>query len=145
MQNEEFLSVKSVKSAVNFFGCGPTVLNAMKNVGTGGHGGRRGKNSVLSAFSCSSVLRFLRQSASICGQFRIQPPLAALGVSPLPLWVQYDTQVTNAQALATIRIFSRFSIDISTYQLYNYPRMVRNVARNEWTNGDRTKEAKAEN
>jgi hypothetical protein len=47
---------------------------------------------------------------------------AALGVSLLPLWGQHDTQVANAQALATIRIFSNFSIDIHTYHLYNCPR-----------------------
>jgi len=34
--------------------------------------------------------------------------------------------VTNSQPLATIRIFSHFSIDIHTYHLYNCSRMVRN-------------------
>jgi len=69
--------------------------------------------------------------------------VAADGAPPLvrPLWGQHDTQVANHQALVKIRIFSRFSIDIHTYHLYNCSRMVRN----EWTNGDSTKEAKAEN
>jgi hypothetical protein len=49
-----------------------------------------------------------------------------------PLCGQHDTQVANAQALAKILIFSHFSIDINTYQLYNFWGMVRN----EWKNGD---------
>jgi hypothetical protein len=57
-----------------------------------------------------------------------------------PLWGQHDTQVANAQALVRIRIFSHFSIDIHTYQLYNGSRMVRNG----WTDTKKTKEAKAE-
>jgi hypothetical protein len=64
--------------------------------------------------------------------------LAAGRAPPLvrPLWDHQDTQVANAQPLATIRIFSCFSIDIHTYHLYNRPHMVRN----EWTDAERRKE-----
>ena len=60
--------------------------------------------------------------------------LAAGRALPLvrPLWDQHDTQVANVQPLVTIRIFSHFSIDINAYQLYNWPRMVRN----KWSDGD---------
>jgi hypothetical protein len=42
-------------------------------------GGNR-ENSMLSAFSCSSIFPYLRQSASICGQFQIWLRLAAPGL-----------------------------------------------------------------
>ena len=70
----------------------------------------------------------------------IRGPIILLAAGPalslvLPLWDQRNTQVANAQPLATTRTFSHFSIDIHAYQLYNYLRMVRN----EWTKGDRTR------
>jgi hypothetical protein len=45
----------------------------MKNFGTGGHGGRRGKNSVLSAFSCSNLLDVSASICVICGQMPFFP------------------------------------------------------------------------
>jgi len=135
------LSVKSVKSAVKFLWLRPHRVECDEEFWNKRARRKRRNNSALSVCSCSKEFALSALSASICGQFRIQPPLADLGVSPLPLWGQYDTQVANVQPLATIRIFSHFSIDIHTYQLYNCPRMVRN----EWTNGNSTKEAKAEN
>jgi hypothetical protein len=47
----------------------------MKNLGTGGHGGRRGKNSVLSAFSCSNLLDVFASICVICGQMPFFPNL----------------------------------------------------------------------
>ena len=85
--------------------------------------------SFPSVKSVKSVVQFFLLAPSRA------PPLVR------PLWGQHDTQVANAQALVKTRIFSHFSIDIHTYQLYNCPRMVRN----ERTDGDSTKEAKAEN
>jgi hypothetical protein len=86
---------------------------------------RRARRKLLCAlcvllFKGICLIRVNPRPSAVNSGFGCVLPLRS--VPPIPLWGQHNTQVTNAQPLATIRIFLHFSIDIHTYQLYNCSR-----------------------